>query len=143
MDLLDLNQLYNTLQCDEGLRLEAYRCTAGVLTIGYGHTAGVCEGQTCTAAQAGEWLRQDVADVLRDLDRSLPWWRQMAEPRQRGLANMCFQLGIGRLSGFRRMLAALERGEYATAAAEALNSKWAREDCPARAHRVAALIREG
>lgn len=28
----------------ESLRLEAYRCPAGVLTIGYGHTAGVKEG---------------------------------------------------------------------------------------------------
>ena len=32
----------------EGCKLEAYKCSAGVWTIGYGHTAGVKEGDVCT-----------------------------------------------------------------------------------------------
>ena len=36
----------------EGCRLVAYRCAAGVWTIGYGHTQGVKQGQTCTQKQA-------------------------------------------------------------------------------------------
>ena len=36
----------------EGCRLAAYRCAAGVWTIGYGHTAGVHSGMTITQAQA-------------------------------------------------------------------------------------------
>lgn len=47
----------------EQLRLKAYKCTAGVWTIGWGHTSGVKEGDTCTAAQAEEWLKQDIADA--------------------------------------------------------------------------------
>lgn len=43
----------------EGCRLQAYQCAAGVWTIGYGHTAGVKQGQTITQAQAEEYLRQD------------------------------------------------------------------------------------
>lgn len=49
----------------EGFRAEAYLCPSGVLTIGYGHTAGVGEGQTCTEAQAEEWLREDLAESER------------------------------------------------------------------------------
>ena len=44
----------------EGCRLTAYRCPAGVWTIGYGHTAGVRQGQTITAAQAESYLKEDL-----------------------------------------------------------------------------------
>ena len=45
----------------EGCRLKAYKCPAGVWTIGYGHTAGVKEGDTITQEQADEYLRNDLA----------------------------------------------------------------------------------
>ena len=45
----------------EGCRLKAYKCPAGVWTIGYGHTAGVKEGDTITQAQSDEYLRNDLA----------------------------------------------------------------------------------
>lgn len=45
----------------EGLRLAAYRCPAGVWTIGYGHTSGVVPGMSITIGQAEELLAQDVA----------------------------------------------------------------------------------
>lgn len=44
----------------EGLRLKAYKCSAGVWTIGYGHTKGVREGQTITEEQAESLLREDL-----------------------------------------------------------------------------------
>lgn len=44
----------------EGCKLKAYKCPAGVWTIGYGHTKGVKEGDTCTIAQAEELLKQDL-----------------------------------------------------------------------------------
>ena len=45
----------------EGCRLAAYQCSAGVWTIGYGHTAGVHKGMKITQAQAEEYLKHDVA----------------------------------------------------------------------------------
>ena len=44
----------------EGLELEAYRCAAGVLTMGYGHTKGVTEGQKITKAEADELLVHEL-----------------------------------------------------------------------------------
>ncbi len=44
----------------EGCRLTAYLCPAGVWTIGYGHTAGVVQGQTITQAQADAFLKADL-----------------------------------------------------------------------------------
>ncbi len=45
----------------EGCRLTAYKCPAGVWTIGYGHTAGVQAGQSITQEQADAYLREDLA----------------------------------------------------------------------------------
>ena len=44
----------------EGCKLYAYRCPAGVLTIGYGHTKGVKAGQAITQAQAEQFLKDDI-----------------------------------------------------------------------------------
>ena len=48
------------IQGFEGYRSEAYLCPAGVWTIGYGHTAGVKEGDTCTREQADIFLQEDL-----------------------------------------------------------------------------------
>lgn len=44
----------------EGCRLSAYRCSAGVLTIGYGHTSGVYEGMKITQEEAEDFLLSDL-----------------------------------------------------------------------------------
>ncbi|MCH5249847.1 MAG: lysozyme [Lachnospiraceae bacterium] len=45
----------------EGCRLEAYKCPAGVWTIGYGHTEGVQQGQTLPSVEAAKaLLKQDL-----------------------------------------------------------------------------------
>lgn len=51
----------------EGLSLSAYACPAGKLTIGYGHTTGVVEGQTCTPEEASQWLIEDIAKTQKEL----------------------------------------------------------------------------
>lgn len=44
----------------EGIKTKAYKCPAGVWTIGYGHTKNVQKGDTCTMAQAVEFLKEDL-----------------------------------------------------------------------------------
>ena len=44
----------------EGLKLKAYKCPAGVWTIGVGHTAGVTEGMEITIKEAYKLLRMDL-----------------------------------------------------------------------------------
>ena len=52
----------------EGLRLEAYVCPAGKLTIGYGHTLGVKEGDKITQEQAEQFLKDDVKSACLRLE---------------------------------------------------------------------------
>ena len=44
----------------EGIHLKAYKCPAGVWTIGVGHTNGVTEGMTITQAQAMDFFENDI-----------------------------------------------------------------------------------
>jgi len=44
----------------EGCELEAYKCPAGVWTIGYGHIKGVHEGMKITEMQAEEMLKSEL-----------------------------------------------------------------------------------
>ena len=59
----------NLIKQFEGCRLTAYKCPAGVLTIGYGHTAGVKAGQTITQAQADKMLVEDVERFERNVNK--------------------------------------------------------------------------
>lgn len=138
----DIAALRRELRRDEALRLVAYLCSAGKLTIGYGHTDGVRGGDTCTQEQAERWLDQDIEIAAAGLDRALPWWRSLSDARQRVLLNMSFNLGLPRLLGFKRMLYALSIGDYPGAAVEALNSKWAGQ-VGNRATRLADMISRG
>lgn len=122
---------------DEGIRLTPYKDTEGVLTIGIGRN--LQEG--ITEAEAVTLLDNDIVKHEKDLDRAEPWWRGRPECIQRALLNMCFNMGISRLGGFKKMLAALHAGDYQTAHDEALNSQWAKQ-VGERAVRVASLFLE-
>ncbi len=127
--------LVRDLVRDEAMMLRAYRCPSGRLTIGVGRNI---EDVGITEAEALHLLGNDLTRVESELDRNVPWWRALPEPAQRGLVNMAFNLGWPRLSGFRKMLAALEEGNFTRAAAEALHSRWAGQ-VGARARRIADL----
>lgn len=53
----------------EGCRLTAYKCPAGVWTIGYGHTQGVQPGQTITQAQAEQMLAADLGKYESNVNK--------------------------------------------------------------------------
>jgi lysozyme len=44
----------------EGCEYNAYKCAAGVLTIGYGHTEGVKEDDLVTQQEADKLLEKDI-----------------------------------------------------------------------------------
>ena len=78
----------------EGLRLEAYRDAAGVLTIGYGHTRGVREGDRISAYWAKELLREDVEEVAKNV---LSLGVARTEGQLDALTSFAFNVGFGRL----------------------------------------------
>ena len=121
----------------DGLRLKPYRDSAGKLTIGVGRNL---DDNGISEAEARLLLARGVDGAWRDLDDHCPWWGRMPEPARAALLNQCFDLGWSRLSKRKRMLAALERGDYHDAADEVEDSKWFRE-VGDRARRVVELYR--
>lgn len=133
---MDLDALKTDLIRDEGQRLLPYTDTAGKLTIGIGHNLtdrGISQA-VCDAI-----FSEDIAAVIADIDRELPWWQRLDEPRQRVLANMCFNLGIEKLLMFKHTLDAMARGDYAAAADGMAASLWASQVGP-RAQRLIAVM---
>lgn len=63
--------IYAKIQEFEGLSTKAYPCQANTLTIGYGHTKGVKEGDVCTRAQAENYLKSDVAEAAANVEHIL------------------------------------------------------------------------
>jgi lysozyme len=53
-------RLIDYLKKSEGCSLTAYKCPAGVWTIGYGHTNGVKQGDKITPYQAEQFLKEDL-----------------------------------------------------------------------------------
>jgi lysozyme len=134
---MNLTLLEAELRRDEGVRYVPYLDTADPPnhTTGVGHNLDVSPlpagwSFPLNDAQVNQLLERDITTTLAKLDKALPWWRQMDEVRQRVLANMCFNLGIGNaalgsgLLGFKNTLAAMQRGSYTVAAAGMKASKW-------------------
>lgn len=96
----------------EGLKLTAYRCPAGVLTIGFGSTEGVKEGMTITRAQAEALLLRDLTKAMAQALRFCP--NIAGDPQKlAAIIDFCFNLGGGALaaSTLRRKILAGEWDE--------------------------------
>lgn len=142
------HSLEEQLILHEGLRLETYKCPAGYWTVGVGRnleakgltpdeqikllgTDGLSKDEVIerlklrgiTKSEALFLLDNDIADCRKDLER-YDWYTQLDPVRKKVLIDMRLNLGLAGLLEFRRMIAALARGDYKAAAAEMANSKW-------------------
>ena len=79
----------------EALRLTAYPDPGAKdgtpWTIGYGHTAGVEEGDTCTDGDALFWLREDLAGAEQCIDDHVEV--ELTQNQFDALASFVFNLG--------------------------------------------------
>ena len=68
----------NLIKQFEGVRLTAYKCPAGVYTIGYGHTRGVTRGMKITEEEASAYLTADLLNSEKAVERydSVYHWNQ-------------------------------------------------------------------
>lgn len=136
---MNRDKLIQDLRRDEGVKHKVYKDSLGILTIGVGRNL---EDRGLTNPEIDYLLSNDINAFRVELNNAFPWWVHMQEPWMRGLLNMCFNMGISRLRGFKKMLAALEGGNGEEAAVQALDSKWARQ-VGARAARIVELFRSG
>lgn len=83
------------IKSHEGLRLQAYLCPAGVLTIGYGHTGSdVTPGKRISQAEADALFDRDIAKFSAGVAR-LVSFSGTTDSQFSALVSLAFNIGVG------------------------------------------------
>jgi lysozyme len=122
----------------EGRKSRLYKDTKGIWTIGVGRNMT----RPLSEAAIDFLLDEDIEDHHRELHQALPWVKTLDPTRQAVLLDMAFNLGVPGLLNFKRTLASIERGDYALASNQMLESLWASQ-VGQRAHTLAQMMRTG
>jgi lysozyme len=107
------------LKSFEQCRLSTYRDSAGIPTIGWGHTDAVRMTDTCSQDQADHWLVMDVQAAVNACDANAP--KNLTQNQFDALVVFTFNVGVG-AEAHSTLLAKLKAGDNAGAADEFL--KW-------------------
>lgn len=134
-----MKDLADTLERDEGLEEQPYRDTEGVWTFGIGRNleASPLSGAewkglldageisvTLSPAGARRLLRNGILTATDACARTFFWWPRLDDVRREAIANLVFNMGMQRFGGFRKLIEAMNRGDYETAADELQDSRW-------------------
>lgn len=133
-----LECLEEQLKRHEGDKWEIYICPAGHPTFGVGHKITAADpefgnpvGSRVSRARVEEVLRKDISiaedDFVSLCEAHDIKPRRMPSRVESAIINMAFNIGRSRLAGFKRMWAALAAEDYAMAAREMLDSRWAKQ----------------
>ena len=133
----------NKLIAHEGLRLQVYQDTLGIDTIGIGRNLedrGITKEELdwmdipnmdavyeygITEADAMYLAKNDVQIVEKELVHSHPCVDKLDAVRQLVVMDMAFNMGVPRLSKFKKMWNAVHENKFDIAAKEMLDSRWA------------------
>lgn len=135
-----MSKLIEQLKRHEGVRSHVYLCSAGYETIGVGRNIAE-SGLGLSDDEINYLLENDIKRCKQELI-ALPWFVDLDSVRQDAIVNLCFNLGMTRLLGFKNALAAMEAGDHSKAADEFYDSRWAKQ-VGSRADEVCEMIRTG
>lgn len=120
-----IESLEDMLVRHEGEVLHAYQDSEGYWTIGVGILIDK-RGGGITQEESRYLLKNRIQKVAAEA-QAFPWYHKLNNPRKQVILNMLYNLGKPRFLKFKRMIAAIEKDDYATAARELMDSKYARQ----------------
>ena len=119
-----------------------YKDPDGYMTIGYGILIDPDKRGGLTDKEADLLLSMRLVQIEVEVENLFQkTWHAIGNYRQIALLDMAYNMGTPALSRFKKMIAAIEDEDYERAADEILDSKYARDDVPARAKRNAEMMR--
>jgi lysozyme len=131
---MNIEQLREQLTIDEGKVNEIYKDHLGYPTFGIGHLVlesdpeyGQDVGIPVSEERVIECFDNDVQTVIEDCKKLHEGWEDYPEEVRQIVANMMFNMGLTRLSKFRKHNAALQCGDWKEAAVEGRDSRWYRQ----------------
>ena len=118
-----------------------YDCPAGHATIGIGRNVSE-SGLGLSDIEVEFMLEEDIARCAEELGREFNWFSGLDDVRRDAMIDLIFNMGLTRLTGFKKALAAMADANYDLAAAEFMDSKWASQ-VKDRAIEICAMIKTG
>tara|TARA_R110000796_G_scaffold111580_1_gene223102 strand:- start:1280 stop:1699 length:420 start_codon:yes stop_codon:yes gene_type:complete len=137
-----MSMIIEMLRKHEGVETHAYKCTANKTTIGVGRNIDPDGGIGLSSDEINYLLLNDIKRVDSEISGAFIWYRTLNTARKDAIMDMCFNMGLPRLSKFKKALAGMALGDYNEAASEFLNSRWAKQ-VGQRAITVTDIIRSG
>jgi lysozyme len=144
---MNIEQLREQLEVDEGCVYEIYNDHLGYPTFGIGHLVkesdpeqGQSLGTAVSSERVAEAFESDIQSVLRDCNILYSDFDDLPEEAQQVIANMMFNLGRPRLSKFAGMKRGVDARDWNQAADEMVDSNWYRQ-VTNRADRLVERIR--
>lgn len=145
---MNIEQLRKQLVIDEGQVNEIYNDHLGYATFGIGHLVletdpehGLEVGTPVSEDRVIECFDKDVQTVIEDCIKLHDGWDGYPEEVKQIVANMMFNMGLTRLSKFKKHNAALVCGDWKTAAVEGRDSRWYKQ-VTNRAERLMSRLEE-
>ena len=128
---INIDQLKDTLKDDEGVGYEMYNTHLGYPTLGIGNLVREGDAEhrrdvrtSVSEDRVDECFEKDVESVISDCKKLHEAWDGYPEEVKQIVANMMFNIGLTRLSKFKKHNAALMSGDWKTAAVEGRDSRW-------------------
>tara|TARA_Y100001973_G_C5051614_1_gene258000 strand:+ start:286 stop:696 length:411 start_codon:yes stop_codon:yes gene_type:complete len=131
-----MHKLIEAVKLSEGFRDKVYKCTEGYDTIGYGFAV---KDLVLDEDIAEMILVRKLESLIERVHKKFPFVKNLPEKAQEVVYEMCYQLGLGGFSKFKRTISYLKLGDYNMCSREMLNSRWARQT-PNRAQRLSDII---
>ena len=130
----NIEQLRLELEYDEGCKYEIYLDHLGLPTFGIGHLVteddpehGMDVGTAVSEERVAEVFESDVQVTLDECQRLYSDFDDLPEEVQLIIANMMFNMGRPRLSGFKKFNACVGDRDWEGAADEMIDSRWYRQ----------------
>ena len=126
-----MDKLIETLKRHEGVKSHAYKDSLGILHIGCGRNIENSKehrGIGLSDEEIDFMLSNDIARTIQELSKEYRWCQELDEGARRdAIINMHFNLGRYRFAKFVKAIGHMESGNYDAAAAEFLDSRWAKQ----------------
>ena len=130
--------LLESVKKNEGYKAMVYKDSLGIDTIGYGFAIkdleldeDICE----------EILVRKLKNLKDRVENKFSWYKYMPSHIKDVVLEMCYQLGVGGFSKFRKTISYLQNKQFKDASEEMLDSLWAKQT-PNRAKALSNIVKE-